>query len=251
MDRDPFLNSPRMPFSNGTGADIPPFGLIRITGFTSEGHRIAGRPNTNDDPHVYTLGIGGLPNDSTARGDGFFEPLCVAAYDPADGTPVLGEEWGARANTHLLRKGNKGFRIAGEPDSGIVVVARVTAGGSAPALDTASAITSLQIDSIGQIHTQSRLIYSPLQSDRPVGTNTVSGTVTRNAVAASGRVVVITQAGYSWSATTNASGAYNIEFLPGGVCTVQLLAAPGESATWVQSITLPSGTPIVNFAVTA
>jgi hypothetical protein len=248
MDRNQFSSQPSLPVKNGTGQTAPAFGVVRLTGISGD-IRTFDKPGANDDQHVYILAGMSVPPGGV--GIAYFAPLCQAAYDPADGTPVLGEEWGSRANTHLLRKGNKGFRIAGEPDSGIVVVARVTAGGSAPALDTASAITSLQIDSIGQIHTQSRLIYSPFQSDRPVGTNTVSGTVTRNAVSAAGRVVVITQAGYSWSATTNASGAYNIEFLPGGVCTVQLLAAPGESATWVQSITLPSGTPIVNFAVTA
>ncbi len=126
MDRDPFLNVPGIPVLNSSGEDIPPYGLVRLSAPGADGVRVVGKPNADDDPHVYVNGSGTLNNG--VRGLVRFVPLGPVAYDPADGEPALNEEWGPAAGSWLLRKGRKGFSFSGGADGFSGSFARASAG---------------------------------------------------------------------------------------------------------------------------
>lgn len=248
---------PSLPVVNTTSETIPPGAVLAIAGVPDQYGRIpVGKPTSNNQLGCLVNGPTPILPASSAEGSPFgtayYETPIPVAYKTADGTPVAHESWGAESGQWYLKRGHSGFVIHGGFDAASKTVVAVRTGSAASqiSLEVKSAVSVFQRDAIGQIHTQSIPVYVPTVNSRPVGTNSIEGTVTVGGSPAANRVVVIQYGGYSWSATTNVAGEYNIQALPGGTYAVQLLAAPGESATWVQSITLPTATPVVDFTVT-
>lgn len=111
-------------FRNDSGESIPPYGLVRVAGTTSDADTIlAGyKPDTDNDKTVFANSPGIVSN-------GYYGVLSCdwplfAAYDTADGTPVAGEEWGVENGGWKLRSGKSGFIILGGADAtaGVVLV---------------------------------------------------------------------------------------------------------------------------------
>lgn len=121
-----------VPYRNDAGEQIPPFGILRLTGAVTVNSRPylkAEKPDTYGSQYLHAI------NGPTAVESGDYGTCYVpaesffvrAAYDTADGTPAFGEAWGPRSGTWKLKKNTGGFQIIGDPDStnGTVLVARV------------------------------------------------------------------------------------------------------------------------------
>lgn len=115
---DLFRSQRYVPAENDSGETIPAHALVRVTGWDS-GLFIAAKPNT-DGQAVWAAGP--LPTD-----DGETVPLtndwpAWALYDSGDGTPAVGETWGAGASSWKLRKNEAGFVVVGDPDTTLGIV---------------------------------------------------------------------------------------------------------------------------------
>lgn len=103
-----------MTVSNASGEDIPGGGLVRVTGSDADGVLIVDKPNVDSQsPLMIANPWGALTGD---YGVASAEDMIPAVYDPADGTPAVGEMWGAKSGEWKLRKGFTGFVIAASPD---------------------------------------------------------------------------------------------------------------------------------------
>lgn len=117
-----------IPILNQGATDIPPYGLVRVTGF-------------DDDTQAFTVeesdvdGLGDVlvngPNLVAVDEVGQAERAdpTIIAYDPDDGAPANGESWGSGSGTWLAKKDQKGFTILGEADGGVVNAVRQGGGG--------------------------------------------------------------------------------------------------------------------------
>lgn len=119
---------------NATYETIPSGAIVAVSGAPdAKGRPVVGKPTANGQPGcLIVTGQSILPANSTdgePTGWATFDTPAPAAFDPADGTPVLGEEWGPGEGSWLLRKGKPGFRIDGPPDADgpRVIVVRVGA----------------------------------------------------------------------------------------------------------------------------
>ena len=108
-----------LPVTNSTGSAIPEFSLVRVTASSTAGVFTAAQPNA-DGGMVWATGPGEIP----AGGTGVATPDFPAyvAYDSGDGTPAVGETWGAGNGSWVLNKNNAGFRVCGNPDTSLVIV---------------------------------------------------------------------------------------------------------------------------------
>lgn len=116
-----------MPADNGTSEAIPSHGLARVTGVTNGVLQLA-KPNADGDRYVVVVSDILVPPDKS--GEVTYDPCVIAAYDPADGTPAVGEQWGAASGSWRLRKNKAGFRVVGGAGNGLVNVVRESGGGS-------------------------------------------------------------------------------------------------------------------------
>jgi|GEM_PF-6412912 len=106
---------------NGQGSEIPGFALVRISAVDTSGVLTVAQPSA-DGQDCYIAG----PLPIVTAGYGLVtrsEPV-YALYDEADGTPALGEVWGAGASSYKLKKGKPGFVIHGGHVDGRVLVRR-------------------------------------------------------------------------------------------------------------------------------
>lgn len=110
-----------MPADNGTSEAIPSHGLARVTGVTNGVLQLA-KPNADGDRYVVVVSDILVPPDKS--GEVTYDPCVIAAYDPADGTPAVGEQWGAASGSWRLRKNKAGFRVVGGAGNGLVNVVR-------------------------------------------------------------------------------------------------------------------------------
>ena len=121
----------RLPFRNDASSEVPPFGILRVTGAVELDDDslllLADQPNTYGSQYLHAING---PIAVAAGGYGScYRPSEIffarAAYDTADGTPAFGEAWGPRNATWKLKKNTGGFRILGDPDAttGTVLVA--------------------------------------------------------------------------------------------------------------------------------
>ena len=119
--------------SNDSGSEIPAFSLVKVTATDAQGRFEVEQP-TVDGEAVYVVGSLPIPAaDSDGDGIGAITgdwPVW-AKYDSGDGTPAIGETWGAESGTWKLKKNQPGFRIVGDPDTTdeIVQVESVSTGG--------------------------------------------------------------------------------------------------------------------------
>lgn len=108
-----------VPILNTTSEVIPAGGLMSVVGVdaTTGAFKVA-KPSTDGDPTVCVNGFSLIPANGT--GQGSFDPRAIVAYDPADGTPAVGDSWGAASGTWLAKKGSPGFTVLGGPGLGLV-----------------------------------------------------------------------------------------------------------------------------------
>jgi hypothetical protein len=111
----PFESNPWKLFRNTTGETIPPFSILRITGaenFNGAIRITVAKPNATqydaymvNGPYAVTAGEDGVCTTLTQAG--------YLAYDSGDGTPALGESWGAKSGQWTAEKDVAGFFICG------------------------------------------------------------------------------------------------------------------------------------------
>lgn len=115
------------------GDEVPAFALVRVTGRDAAGVYTVAQPDTAGGPVWVNSPV--LIEAAAEGGGGAVTPTgpVDALYESADGTPAVGETWGAGAGSWKLRKNKSGFVVvsAGDPDSGTcAVLPRASASGS-------------------------------------------------------------------------------------------------------------------------
>lgn len=125
------------PALNTESEDAPPFGLVRVTGRDSAGVYTVAQPDTDGGPAWVNSPLA-IAADSAGGGAISPDGPVDALYDSADGTPAVGETWGAGAGSWKLRKGMAGFVVVGtaDADAELVPVLRDLTAASGSAFDT-------------------------------------------------------------------------------------------------------------------
>ena len=77
-----------VPVTNTTDEVIPSGAVARVTGVSGGTFQLA-KPDADSDPYVVVVGRHAIPAGKGGRGT--FDPRAIAAYDPADGTPAVGD----------------------------------------------------------------------------------------------------------------------------------------------------------------
>ena len=105
--------------------DIPPFGIMRITGTTTVGDQsVVTVDKMSTEFQRFTLVNGAATiyadaEDGSIFGTGYrCERPVLALYDSADGTPAIGQIWGPRSGSWKLRRHHYGYRIEETVNSG-------------------------------------------------------------------------------------------------------------------------------------
>lgn len=109
-------------FRNDSGVTIPPFGLFlarEVVKRKSDDRLFlkAEKPVAADVVHLYRNGLASIVPGGT--GCGLLAEICEVAYDPADGTPDVGQPWGIKpgaSDSCKLRKGYGGWHVLFKPD---------------------------------------------------------------------------------------------------------------------------------------
>jgi hypothetical protein len=112
---------------NGSAEEVPAHAAVVVSSSGDNGEFTIAKP-TVDGEKVWLAGP--APVLAGDYGTATNDYPAWAYYDSADGTPAVGETWGAGAGTWKLKKGMVGFRICGTPDAtlGIVPVEAVDSG---------------------------------------------------------------------------------------------------------------------------
>jgi len=118
-----------VPLVNASGERAPACAVARVTGYDANGNAEFDLPDADDDPGVVVLDANTIFDGKF--GQGTWNPRVVVAYDPADGTPAAGEEWGVESGSWKLKAARTGFRILGGAANGLVNAVRVPQGGAA------------------------------------------------------------------------------------------------------------------------
>lgn len=127
------MESAWRPVLNTTAEIIPPGALMRVSAdveVTTGCLRVA-KPTANGDTTVMVNSLVAIPsydavNLPACTGQGTFGPDPVIAFDAADGTPAVNEEWGSKAGSWLAGKAKQGFVILGGAGQGLVNSSRLT-----------------------------------------------------------------------------------------------------------------------------
>ena len=112
-----------VPVLNTSATVCPAFGLMARLSVSANGILSIGQP-TIDGQQCIVNGPCAIPPSSygsaPANGAGTYNPRVLLAYDGQDGTPAVGETWGAAAGSWLARKNKQGFVINGGAGYGVV-----------------------------------------------------------------------------------------------------------------------------------
>jgi hypothetical protein len=128
---DPLSAIRPLEYLNNSGAlVVPAFGLLRIVS-DNTGVLTMDQPNADSQSVYVNSPVAVQPSKNGSCSNDW--PHYVQ-YNPADGTPAVGDVWGAAAGSYQLRKNNgqQGFRVAGTPRTiaggtiSIVMVEKVT-----------------------------------------------------------------------------------------------------------------------------
>lgn len=106
-------------FFNNSGEDIPAFGCVRLsdTQLMVETLYMKGaKPNAYGAQYSHGFNLYGI-TPANSGGKCSLGDMSLAAYDVADGTPAIGEMWGPRDATWLLKKNTGGFLVLQAPDT--------------------------------------------------------------------------------------------------------------------------------------
>jgi hypothetical protein len=118
------------PIVNTVAETIPSGGLARVTGFDADGNCEVAKPDADDDANLAVVSVLAVPEDG--GGEATYDNHVIVAYEEADGTPAVGEEWGPASGSWKLRSGKTGFYILGNAGHGLVNAVRTrTPGASA------------------------------------------------------------------------------------------------------------------------
>jgi hypothetical protein len=107
---------------NTLATDVPGWGLVRVTGEDAAGRFTVAAPSVDGQADLLVVGPAGLVAGKV--GLATWCEWVPVAYTLANGTPAAGETWGAAAGSHLLVRGNAGYRVVGVPSNGAVEVVR-------------------------------------------------------------------------------------------------------------------------------
>lgn len=143
---------PWRPAVNGAGETVPAFALVRVTARDGAGVYTVAKPDTDNGP-VWVNSPLDIATGTGAGGAVTAAGPVDALYDTADGTPAVGETWGAGAGSFKLRKDKAGFVVvsAGDPETETCGVA-VAAGSGALTVEendgspSYTGITTLRFD---------------------------------------------------------------------------------------------------------
>ena len=193
---------------NASSEVIPPFAVVVIAGANTAGLVLVDKPLLDSSTHTLinsALSIQpGLPGICTPDG-----PVFVA-YATADGTPLVGEEWGTKAGQWTIAAGKKGFRIVGGSQSGMVLANQLHEGGAitvrekdgTPSIEGVRTIsfdqaTGLTVEAVAGSPTEAVVKLFGMTVTRPTVTsvtclNGVLTVVTEYRVFQNGRLVAIT-----------------------------------------------------------
>jgi len=106
-----------LPFLHTEDSVIPPFAVMRVTGYDSDtGYYSVARPNAASMTEVLINGQSAIA--PYGEGQGHCSDPCTALYEPNDGTPANGEDWGTASGSWKLAKDNTGFRVLGNAANG-------------------------------------------------------------------------------------------------------------------------------------
>lgn len=152
--------------TNDSGEEMPAHACVVVDSSGDEGQFVISKPTTASE-HVWIAGpTPALDGDCATAVNTF--PI-DALYDSADGTPAVGEIWGAGAGTWKLKKNNTGFRVCGTPDTvkKVVPVERYVEASSGSSVFAANLT-----EATGAASWQSRTLSAGAwANDTPTGTN--------------------------------------------------------------------------------
>lgn len=134
-------NQRRIDCYNSSGEEIPAFSVARIVSVDEDGILTIAKPNANSQETVVFTYEAPIPIG--AYGLCTIDLPAEAVYDSGDGTPALGEAWGAEASSWKLNKTRTGFTVLGIPDSTVerVLVQRASAASASVGPGTANYLT--------------------------------------------------------------------------------------------------------------
>jgi hypothetical protein len=120
---------------------------------------------------------------------------------------------------------------------------------SPPPLSTRVALTNVECDAIGFISKTYSVFYGPALEVAPSGPFSLAGSVSVSGTPTAGRIVVITYGGYEWQITTDGSGNYLLDGIPGGPYVATVVVS-GTETSQTRAVTLSSALTGFNFTVT-
>jgi hypothetical protein len=118
-----------------------------------------------------------------------------------------------------------------------------------PPLSTRAALTNVECDAIGFISKTYSVFYGPALEVAPSGPYSIAGSVSVSGTPTAGRIVVITYGGYEWQITTDGSGNYLLDEIPGGPYVATVVVS-GTETSQTRAVTLSSALTGFNFTVT-
>ncbi len=113
---------------NATANDLPGFALLRITGEDADGALTVGVPNADSQTGLLVNFPSVLPAGGYGQAHQDF-PASVL-FESGEGTPVVGQEWGAKAGDCKLHPGKKGYLIKAVGTTEYATVMPTTGGGT-------------------------------------------------------------------------------------------------------------------------
>lgn len=107
--------APTWTFKNESSEQIPPYGVMRVTGFdvTTDPEYprlLVNKPNTYGAQYSHAIN-GDLCVEAGQIGECTLGGISAAKYDDGDGLPVFNQMWGPRDATWKLKKNTPGFRV--------------------------------------------------------------------------------------------------------------------------------------------
>jgi hypothetical protein len=108
---------------NTHSSSCPPYGIIRVTGYLAASRTIEGsQPNATLQRIYLVNGPSPVAYQGYGRASWLLSPQQAeawrtVAYDVADGTPALGEEWGPTPGQWTARKNRPGVLVLGAESS--------------------------------------------------------------------------------------------------------------------------------------
>lgn len=109
--------APEWDFKNESSEQIPPYGVMRVTGFdvTTDPEYprlLVNKPNTYGAQYSHAIN-GDLCVEAGQTGRCTLGGISAAKYDDGDGTPAFSELWGPRNGSWKLKKNTQGFAVLG------------------------------------------------------------------------------------------------------------------------------------------